>query len=65
MKKALIVSSSENSASEISLLLRSAGFDKISIISSGKEGFSGLLQKSVLPLLILRFLTNSVRSLQQ
>lgn len=37
MKKALIVSSSENSASEISLLLRSAGFDKISIISSGNE----------------------------
>ncbi|MBQ8180728.1 MAG: ANTAR domain-containing protein [Ruminococcus sp.] len=37
MKKALIVSSSENSASEISPLLRSAGFDQISIISSGNE----------------------------
>ncbi len=37
MKKALIVSSSDNSASEISILLRSSGFDQISIISSGNE----------------------------
>lgn len=37
MNRALIVSSSEDSASEIMQLLRAAGFDQISFISSGSE----------------------------
>lgn len=37
MKRAIIVSSSEESASEIEQFLRTSGFDRISIISSGSE----------------------------